>query len=286
MGRRGKAPLVPPDSLCNFKLDGAVVMVTRQSVAPLATVRSSPENARSEVSSAAVGHIHTQWGGRVMRRCVAACLLSPLPLTRTSLACEAAPPVVPDGFTAEKAVRPPLIQRPIFATFDKNGFLFVGESNGENLKRDDMLPKKPHWITRLEDTDGDGVFDKSVSFVVGITLPQGMLCCRGSVYAAGPPSIWKFTDTNGDGMADQRDEIHTGFGFSGNACDTHGPFLSPTNRLFIAPGRHGHEFKNKDGKTYSTGKAISPPNGSSRCAAFRRLRFATRRLSSSSRRLL
>jgi putative membrane-bound dehydrogenase-like protein len=168
---------------------------------------------------------------------------------------EVVPPVVPDGFTIEKAVSPPLVQRPIFAAFDSDGFLFVGESNGENLKRDDMLAKKPHWITRLEDTDGDGVFDKSVKFVENITLPQGMLCYRGSVYAACPPSIWKFTDTDGDGKADQREEILTGFGFNGNACDTHGPFLSPTGRLYIAQGRHGHEFKDKDGRTYSKGKA-------------------------------
>ena len=187
-----------------------------------------------------------------MRCCVAACLLI---VARTSVAAEPVPCAVPDGFTIEKAAQSPLIQRPIFAAFDEAGFLFVGESSGENLKRDDMLAKKPHWITRLEDTDGDGVFDKSIKFVEGITLPQGMLCYRGSVYAACPPSLWKFTDTDGDGKADEREEILTGFGFSGNACDTHGPFLSPTGRLYIAQGRHGHEFKDKDGKTYSKGKA-------------------------------
>ncbi len=191
-----------------------------------------------------------------MRLCSSACLLSLLILERTTLAAEPVSPVVPvvpDGFTIEKAAPSPLIQRPIFAAFDDAGFLFVGESNGENLKRDDMLAKKPHWITRLEDTDDDGVFDTARKFVEGITLPQGMLCYRGSVYAACPPSIWKFTDTDGDGKADQREEILTGF--SGNACDTHGPFLSPTGRLYIAQGRHGHEFKDKDGQTYSKGKA-------------------------------
>ncbi|MBI1344930.1 c-type cytochrome [bacterium] len=164
-------------------------------------------------------------------------------------------PQVPDGFTIEKVAGYPLLHRPIFAGFDDEGRLYVGESNGENLNRDQMLEKKPHWITRLEDTDGDGVFDKAHKFVDNITLPQGCLWYRGSVYAACPPSIWKFTDTDNDGKADQREEILTGFGFNGNACDTHGPFLSPTGRLYIVQGRHGHEFKDKDGHVYSKGKA-------------------------------
>ncbi len=164
-------------------------------------------------------------------------------------------PQVPTGFTVEIVANFPQIQRPIFAHFDDVGRLYVGESSGENLNRVQMLEKKPHWITCLEDTNNDGVFDKSTRFVDDITLPQGMLWYRGSVYCACPPSIWKFTDTDGDGKADQREEILTGFGFSGNACDTHGPFLSPTGRLYIAQGRHGHEFKDKEGKTYSKGKA-------------------------------
>jgi putative membrane-bound dehydrogenase-like protein len=164
-------------------------------------------------------------------------------------------PQVPDGFTIEKVAGHPLLERPIFAGFDETGRLFVGESNGENLRRDEMLAKKPHWISCLEDTDGDGVFDKSTRFVEDITLPQGCLWYRGSLYAACPPSIWKFTDTDGDGKADERKEILTGFGFSGNACDTHGPFLSPTGRFYIVQGRHGHEFKDENGNVYSKGKA-------------------------------
>lgn len=167
----------------------------------------------------------------------------------------AADPKVPAGFTIEKVAGYPLVERPIFASFDDDGALYVGESSGDNLRRDDQLAKRPHWISKLTDTDGDGVFDKSVRFVEGITLPQGAMWYQGSLYVTCPPGIWKFTDTDGDGKADQQEELLTGFGFSGNACDTHGPFLSPNGRLYIVQGRHGHEFKDKNGVVYSKGKA-------------------------------
>jgi putative membrane-bound dehydrogenase-like protein len=184
-----------------------------------------------------------------------ALLLSCFIVSAIPVAAQPPEPVVPDGFTIQKVAGYPRLHRPIFAGFDETGVLYVGESSGENLNKDQMLAKKPHWITRLEDTDDDGVFDKSTRFVDNITLPQGCLWYRGSLYAACPPSIWKFTDTDNDGQADQREEILTGFGFNGNACDTHGPFLSPTGRLYIVQGRHGHEFKDKDGNVYSKGKA-------------------------------
>ncbi|HET6423001.1 MAG TPA: hypothetical protein VFG20_04915, partial [Planctomycetaceae bacterium] len=60
-------------------------------------------------------------------------------------------PQVPEGFTVEVVAAFPQIQRPIFAHFDDVGRLYVGESSGENLNRAQMLEKKPHWITCLED---------------------------------------------------------------------------------------------------------------------------------------
>ena len=46
-------------------------------------------------------------------------------------------------------------------------------------------------------------------------------------------------DTKGNGVADKRQELITGFTSTGNAADIHGPFLGPDGWLYWTKGRHG-----------------------------------------------
>ncbi len=62
----------------------------------------------------------------------------------------------------ELAAGPPLTERPICAVFDDDGRLYVAESSGSNAPVQQQLEDRPHSILRLEDTDGDGLFDKKV----------------------------------------------------------------------------------------------------------------------------
>src|SRR6478672_12954095 len=71
---------------------------------------------------------------------------------------------LPDGFTIELVAASPLVDRPIEADFDDKGRLYVTDSSGSNDKAEKQLIEKPHRVMRLEDTDGDGKFDKSVVF--------------------------------------------------------------------------------------------------------------------------
>src|SRR5690349_2797817 len=82
---------------------------------------------------------------------------STLPPSRPALS-------VPPGFTVERVAGPPLVNRPIVADFDDEGRLYVADSSGSNDKVEKQLEDRPHRIVRLEDTDGDGRFDKSVVF--------------------------------------------------------------------------------------------------------------------------
>ncbi len=143
---------------------------------------------------------------------------------------------VPDGFTIEVAAPSSLVPRPIEADFDEQGRLYVTDSSGSNEKVVKQLADKPHRVLRLEDTDGDGVFDKSVVFADKLGFPEGCLWHDGSLYVSAVPSIWKLTDTNADGVADVREEWFKGHSIGGCANDLHGPYLGPDGWIYWCKG--------------------------------------------------
>ncbi len=178
-----------------------------------------------------------------------------LSLTTGPVLAEKPLPRVPEGFTVERVASAPLVEHPLMAGFDDRGRLYIAESAGMNLKAAELLENPPNFIRRLEDTDGDGVFDRSTIFADKLTFPQGALWYRDALYVASPPYIWRLEDTDDDGVADKRTILVKSFGFTGNAADIHGCFLSPGGRLFWCDGRHGHEFFDERGQLVSKGKA-------------------------------
>ncbi|QDV21442.1 Cytochrome c [Gimesia panareensis] len=164
-------------------------------------------------------------------------------------------PRVPAGFTIERVTNSELTKYPMMAGFDDQGRLYIAESSGENTRAPQLIKEPKSMIRVLEDLDGDGRFDKSTVFADKLTLPMGALWHEGSLYVASPPNIWKLTDHDGDGVADERKIIVDSFGFSGNAASIHGCFRGPEGRLYWCDGRHGHEFKDKSGKVTSKGLA-------------------------------
>ncbi len=153
----------------------------------------------------------------------------------------------PPGFVVEKVAGPPLTNYPMLACFDDRGRLFVAEGTGTNLPGKELVKIKRGRITLLEDTDGDGRFDASTVFADEFVSAQGVLWHDGVVYVASHPNIWRLEDTDGDGRADQRDVLVGEFGFNGNGCDIHGPFLGPDGRLYWTDGRHGYKITTREG---------------------------------------
>ena len=143
---------------------------------------------------------------------------------------------IPDGFEIEVVAGPPMVDRPIMADFDNDGRLYVADSAGVGDKLEKQLQDKPHRIVRLEDTDGDGQFDKSLVFADKMMFPEGILWFDGAVYCGAPPSIWKLEDTNGDGIADRRSEWFQGKTMTGCGNDVHGPYLGPDGWIYWCKG--------------------------------------------------
>ena len=149
---------------------------------------------------------------------------------------------VPDGFELEKVAGPGLVDRPISASFDERGRLYVTDSSGSNEKPDVQLQEKPHRVVRLEDTDGDGKFDTSTVFADRMMFPEGCLWFDGALYVAAPPSIWKLTDKN------TREEWHQGKTLTGCANDLHGPFLGPDGWLYWCKGAFAEQSYEMPGR--------------------------------------
>src|ERR1043166_2675418 len=184
------------------------------------------------------------------------CPLALLPPLGSAAVAAGRPPIdLPDGFAAEVAAAPPLVQHPILAALGERGQLFVGDAAGTNLDKAGLQKQLPNRIVLLTDTNHDGIYDRASVFADKMTFPQGGVWLEGSFYVASPPGIWKLTDTNHDGVADQREMIVGGFEYTGNGADVHGPFLHPNGRLYWCHGRKGHEVKQKNGTLVHAGMA-------------------------------
>ncbi len=156
---------------------------------------------------------------------------------------------IPDGFVIEQVAGPPLVERPITAAFDEMGRLYVADSSGSNEQVQKQLQEKPHRILRLEDSNRDGKFEKRTVFAERMMFPEGTMWHDGSLYVAAPPSIWKLTDTDGDGVADQRTEWFQGKTLNGCANDLHGPYLGPDGWIYWCKGAFERQTYERPGKT-------------------------------------
>ncbi len=162
---------------------------------------------------------------------------------------------VPLGFTVELAAGAPLVERPMLVSFDDRGRMYVCDSAGVNHRGPELAKNPPHVIRMLEDADGDGRFDTSSVFADKMMFPQGIVWHDGSVYCSSPPSFWKLTDTDGDGVADTREELVTGFANTGVADDMHGGSLGPDGRIYWCAGRFPHAIRRPDGPLIHKGTA-------------------------------
>jgi putative membrane-bound dehydrogenase-like protein len=121
---------------------------------------------------------------------------------------------VPPGFTVELVASEPDIVNPVAMTFDERGRVWITESL--EYPRFEPGPGGDR-IKVLEDTDGDGTMDKFTIFADGLNIPSGIAVGAGGVWVANAPDILFLKDIDGDGKADTREVVVTGFG----RYDTH-----------------------------------------------------------------
>ncbi len=114
------------------------------------------------------------------------------------------------GFHIELVAAEPLVFDPIAMAFDESGRLFVVEMRGYSERRADLIGA----VRLLTDTNADGVFDTSSVYADGLAWPTAVACYDGGIFVGVPPDILYLKDTGGDGKADTREVVFSGFALS------------------------------------------------------------------------
>lgn len=153
---------------------------------------------------------------------------------------------IQQGFRIELVAAEPDVADPVDACFDESGRMFVAEMHGYPFSQEPtrLNPQgggKPDAgiIRLLEDTDGDGQIDRSTRFADRIRWPTSVICWDGGVFVLAPPNLWYFRDTDGDGVADERQIVFEGFNRDNVQAVANNLKWGLDGRIYGAGGRNG-----------------------------------------------
>ena len=133
------------------------------------------------------------------------------------------------GFRIELVAIEPLVADPVAMEIDEYGRIYVVEMHGYPL---DLSGSGK--VKLLTDTNGDGQMDKSMVFADGLKLPTGIMRWKKGVLVTDPPSVLYLEDRNGDGRADVKNVMVTGFAVSNPQHNLNNPLYGLDNWIYLA----------------------------------------------------
>jgi mono/diheme cytochrome c family protein/glucose/arabinose dehydrogenase len=127
---------------------------------------------------------------------------------------------LPPGYHLEPVLADPEIDSPGQIAFDGNGRMFVTELRGyeQTLDGIDVVPPIGR-ISVHEDKDNDGVYEHHRVFVDKLVFPRFVMPWGANsilTMETHKDEVWKYTDTNDDGVADKKELFTSSFGRPGN----------------------------------------------------------------------
>ena len=123
------------------------------------------------------------------------------------------------GYRLELVASEPMIEEPVLCVWDGNSRMYVAEmrtymQDADGTDQD--LPKSR--VSMLEDTDGDGKMDKVSRFADNMVLPRMILPLddRIIINETYTNDYYSYRDTDGDGVADEKELLYGGGKAGGN----------------------------------------------------------------------
>jgi putative membrane-bound dehydrogenase-like protein len=173
---------------------------------------------------------------------------------------------LPDGFRMEVIANEPLIASPSGMCWDERGRMFVSELHGYNLEGQldiEELNKTGQLDTQvrrvqaaekfkkeaasgtfgvvkmLRDTDSDGRMDQADVWAHDLPPAYGLVAARGGVVVACAPDIIFLADRDGDGVAEVRERLYTGFPAGVLERGINAPQWGPDGWIYFGRGLGG-----------------------------------------------
>jgi putative membrane-bound dehydrogenase-like protein len=147
-----------------------------------------------------------------------------------------------DGFEMQLVASEPDVVEPVVVTYDENGQMYVAEY----LKfpsKDGKSDGPDGRIRLLRDLDGNGHYEWSQVFANDLAWPTGICTWKGGVFVISSPDLWYFKDTDGDGEAEIREKIFTGFGFTTDEGTANNLIWGLDNWIYGAGSNSGGDIR-------------------------------------------
>ena len=148
---------------------------------------------------------------------------------------------VEPGLKLELVAAEPLVVSPCAVCWDERGRMFVAENRGYPTGPKEGEPHQGR-IAQLIDKDGDGRMDERVEFATELSFPNGLMPWRGGLIVTCAPDVYFLKDTDGDGKADEKKVLLTGFSTKGSTqLRVSHPQLALDGWVYLTSGLTGGE---------------------------------------------
>ncbi len=110
-------------------------------------------------------------------------------------------------------------------------------------------------VRQLQDRDGDGRYETATVFADKLQFPNGVLAARGGLFVTAAPDLLFLGDADGDGRAERRDVVFTGFGEGNQQLRANG--LTLGSRQLDLRRQRSQRRQHAAGRAIRSDKAVS-----------------------------